>query len=623
MEKELEEFVIDFFRAYGCEIEKDKYGWNIKLSEELKSLFDKEQLKISFQPTPEPDREVVYFGCTLMQKIKTFLEAKGKIYMVEAEEKISPVNPQPVFEGFQPRLKKLKSFLPMTVFNFKVSYITDDRYEEIISVTVGPEGEITHEEPEIKTKQSHRAVPSEVIQQMEKAKAEVEKKVLERASGIEKKTLERIKATVHRLHSYYTNLIREMQRAWNTSAEEIMAVQSEFDSKINEILQIAGLKIEVEFLNAKIILIPYARWTYTYANKQIEWAQNLLDGRIVEPLCPVCGKPMKHIRWCQTGNHFFCDNCGGKCEICNSYECFEHGFIVCAECGKGACSLHSTRCSNCGKNLCIEHSLFCSQCGAPLCRECAIKCSKCGNILCNSHARKCRFDFKNYCDKCSYKCSECSEYICVDHIKICEKCGRVFCPEHAPSTWDTGKLLCKTDSWTCKSCHRNFELPNYNICSICGEKVCQQCTVWINEKPYCPECTVICAGCGKNIPVTEAIDGVCQECAIECSFCGKKGSQRTIKECALCGRKFCKEHAGIQTRAGPLCKNCSMITEKEKAHGKILKVFSYQSQTESLLVLVKRKKTEVWTMDRGGQKKLLKEIPNEKAFKIFLDMNLI
>ena len=271
------------------------------------------------------------------------------------------------------------------LFNFKVSYISDEREDRIVKILVNLNSDHVDDN-------MLKAIGSAIFTDSSHTRYTVEQMCsIDDAYRIATKALEeRIQSTIHelsgkiglrlaneekRIMEYYDQVDNELnfKRERLMESEKKDGIKSiddklrlseiERQRRLNEIEEKNALKVSAMLFNATLISHTKIRNRYMVKRGRVEqdvyvvWNPVLSD---VDPLvCGICKEETLEVELC-SNSHLGCTKCVHACSVCGRRLCKNCGMIECPVCGDPLCDQCKTICDNCGDALCEKHIEFCT-----------------------------------------------------------------------------------------------------------------------------------------------------------------------------------------------------------------------------------------------------------------------
>ncbi len=282
-------------------------------------------------------------------------------------------------------------------FNFKITYESDEKEEEIRSVVMDVQGGYAVQEPDLlqalESYEETSIFRSKLVAQPRWLKAEtpfaaeVFRGLLERAQEAVQETIhdrvDRMTARLQRfleldiarIEGYYDALAQDLQtrrqRAQGDEErvrsfdEKLAALQAEREHKLHEAMTRYHLQVDIELINVLLLEVPKIFAPIVISNRTASITRyavwNPLVHRLDPLTCDVCGKPGGRLYLC-TGGHLAHESCLAP---------------QCIDCKRVYCK------------LCADQILSCAVCHQPVCRASLIRCPECGRGTCRAHQGLC------------------------------------------------------------------------------------------------------------------------------------------------------------------------------------------------------------------------------------------
>jgi Tfp pilus assembly protein PilF len=271
------------------------------------------------------------------------------------------------------------------LFNFKVSYISDEREDRIVKVLANLNtGHVDDDMLEaigsaIFTDSPHTRYTAEQMCSMDDAYQEATRALEERIQATIYELGGRIRVRLtsekKRIMEYYDEIDDELKskRERLVESERKDGIKSiddklnlseiERQRRLNEIEEKNALKVSVMLFNATVISHTKIRNRYKVKRGRIErdvyvvWNPALND---IDPLiCEICGGETLEVELC-SNSHLGCTKCVRTCSVCGVRLCKDCGMVECSVCDDPLCGQCKTVCENCGDILCEKHVEFCT-----------------------------------------------------------------------------------------------------------------------------------------------------------------------------------------------------------------------------------------------------------------------
>jgi hypothetical protein len=314
------------------------------------------------------------------------------------------------------------------VFNFRVSYVSDEKRETFITVSLDAEGQPAPQiQPMLAKLEANLLSPNgsldlepDRLPQMLELAGEVARQQAESQSiGLEEAIRSRLEKVLLRLSSYYRRLMNEVNTGDSTRDETVrVELQQELGQKIADELERHRLRVTLTPLSYAVAVTPFAHYRLalatTHSRQNLHLARNLHTGQLEPYTCHHCGEPLDHIALCDRGHGVHgrcletCQQCGRavcqacgiqNCAICSRSVCIDcvngeqvvsnsgvealAGRATCAYCQRWLCNQHLAACAICGLTYCTQHSFYCKCCHQTYCSQCGsgAECKTCRRVL--------------------------------------------------------------------------------------------------------------------------------------------------------------------------------------------------------------------------------------------------
>lgn len=278
------------------------------------------------------------------------------------------------------------------LFNFKISLVSDEKIERIVSIVIDPVTEEIDRSVDVrKAVTFHLPSEGDPVQEeyrlnrlYRRALSHLEKRLAARVADYQESLNNRMQRELQRIKEYYNGLIQEriepirklfhkmavasvradLARSWSTEQryreafaalkeesrllearyeKELAQLKREKEQRIREMQEKYRARVEVALTHAAFVMVPRVEWRLHLtgrAKRETAILYDLLRRRLVEWECECCGGPL--------GNQvYLCDCASLSCSECHG-ECSECGRSLCPSCAKGSCHLcHGPVCPNC------------------------------------------------------------------------------------------------------------------------------------------------------------------------------------------------------------------------------------------------------------------------------------
>jgi len=271
------------------------------------------------------------------------------------------------------------------LFNFKVSYISDERVDRIVRVLINlntghvdndmlkaiesafftDDSHINYTVAEIRPiDDAYHAATLALEEQIQPTIHEFNGKIRRRLADEKKRIMEYYDQTDSELNLKRDRLVQSGRNEGLKSIEDKLHLsQIERQRRLNEIEEKNALKVSVMLFSASQISQTKIRNEYSVKRGKVErnayvvWNPALNS---VEPLiCEICDSETTKVDLC-SNSHLGCTICVRTCSVCATHLCTDCGMTGCAVCGDPLCDDCKTVCENCGDVLCQKHVESCT-----------------------------------------------------------------------------------------------------------------------------------------------------------------------------------------------------------------------------------------------------------------------
>ncbi|MFZ5918480.1 MAG: hypothetical protein ACOYZ7_16210 [Chloroflexota bacterium] len=412
---ELTDFVLNAFRHAGGIVEPPAYGIHeVLLPEEAARRWGvPDFVRLTSDDAPPDVGEVVRLGYghplieTLAEELRTRpacaiahitnvrLEKRGLAQL--ARQTIGLPNAR---LSELPRQVEQPALCHYVVFNFKVALITDEKREQLVSVTMNLQaGHAVTDQPQLealKILQEETAfsdlpaatplwtpsppsgalfsepILSALLERANRAAVDQIAAPLENLSRRAARHLELDRA---RLTEYYDGLARDLHRriasATDSERQQVLetklaALETERTAKMADVEAKYHLRVEMNLINLLVISQPKVLLAVQIGDRHTQIERTLFWDPLMhrlEPLvCDVCGQPGERLLLC-AGGHLAHEECvaGEQCVDCKRLYCHLCADQVthCVVCQRPVCQRSLNRCPECGRGTCREHVGLC------------------------------------------------------------------------------------------------------------------------------------------------------------------------------------------------------------------------------------------------------------------------
>ena len=406
---DLARFVLDFLEQRGSIVTPPDFGvYEVLMPDELaETLGVDAYLRLSFDHQVE---DALHLSVN-----HPLVDAIAEKLMVESANARAYVNParlekrgiatlaQQTFSVPNARVKPGKggdfaAKFHYLQFNFKVTYDSDEKEEEIRSVVMDVQaGHTVHDEELLRRLESYEGsstfaskliakprwldvetpysqdVFNELLNRAQKAAmADIDERLQKMTARLQRF----LELDVARIESYYDDLARDLQRRRQRAAvedaerarnidEKLAALEVERANKLTDVATRYRLNVDIELINVLLLEVPKIFAPIVISNRTVTITRHAVWNPLVhrlEPLvCDVCGKPGDKLYLC-TGGHLAHQEClAPQCIDCKRVYCklCSDQILECAVCHQPVCRASLIRCPVCGRGTCREHQGMC------------------------------------------------------------------------------------------------------------------------------------------------------------------------------------------------------------------------------------------------------------------------
>ena len=285
----------------------------------------------------------------------------------------------------------------MSRFNFKAALITDEKWEQLVSVVMDVQAgfavpELAQLERLVRLEDEpapdrHLPAPVRWLPGQTPLSRPVLDRLLERAvdaamqelaaplGALRHRAARYLELDRARLHEYYDDISRDLKRRLDRAGDlpqdqaqrrasledKLAATEAEREAKLADVEAKYRPEVELELINLQVIhqpkvLLPVRIGTRsTTVERTVVWDPLL---HRIEPLaCDVCGQSATRLMLC-SGGHLAHEHCllPEQCVDCKRVYC-------------RLCSVQMGRCAVCERPVCVPSLNRCGECGRATCRE--------------------------------------------------------------------------------------------------------------------------------------------------------------------------------------------------------------------------------------------------------------
>ncbi|MFC1712967.1 hypothetical protein ACFL6S_04815 [Candidatus Poribacteria bacterium] len=390
-------FVTTCLESVGALVEFPRYNYaEVVIPDEFADYFDGENyfnLSFDFDVAKDhEDSELVTYGSYFLDRVFDLASQRGltcKKHIIDENVEIRNLDQK--MKGkitFRNCRSSFVANAPIIyhymLFNFKVSYISDERVDRIVRVLVNlntghvdtnmlkavgsafftddPHTNYTVEQTR-PVDDAYRAATVALEEQIQPTIHELSGKIRRRLAGEKNRIMEYYDQTDGELNLKRDRLVQSDRTEGLKSIDDKLRLSEiERQRRLNEIEEKNALKVSVMLFSASQISQTKIRNRYSVKRGKAErdvyivWNPALNS---VEPLaCEICDSETTKMELCSNA-HLGCTACVRTCSVCAAH--------LCTDCGMTECAV----------------------CGDPLCDDCKIVCENCGDVLCEKHVEHC------------------------------------------------------------------------------------------------------------------------------------------------------------------------------------------------------------------------------------------
>ena len=406
---DLAQFILGFLEQREGIVEPPSFGvYEALIPDDLAaSLGVEPYLRLSFD-APAEDALHLTVNHPLVDAIAEQLmaesaNARGFINLTRMEKRGVAALAQRVFSIPNGRLKPGKGS-DITArhhylrFNFKVTYDSDEKEEEIRSVVMDVQGGYAVQDEDLLQRlESYEETsifksrllarprwlgvetpysPEVFDELLHRAQNAAQEDMSERLQKMTARLQRFMALDIARIESYYNDLSRDLRRRRERAALEDEERARSFDEKLaaldieraNKLKDVTGryrLDVHLELINVLMLEVPKIFAPIIISNRTVSITRHAVWNPLVhrlDPLvCDVCGKPGDRLYLC-TGGHLAHQEClAPQCIDCKRVYCklCSDQIHECAVCHQPVCQASLIRCPVCGRGSCREHQGLC------------------------------------------------------------------------------------------------------------------------------------------------------------------------------------------------------------------------------------------------------------------------
>lgn len=391
-------FVTESLESVDAIVEFREYNYaEVLIPDDLLDFFDGQNyFSLSFDydvAKQHKDSELVTYGSYFLDRVIELASQIGitcKQHIIDEnlelknlpqkiEDKIVFRNCKAIFVANTPMIYHY------VLFNFKVSYISDERVDRIVKVLVNLNtGYIDNEmlkaigsafftdsphtnydmETMISTEDAYHIATPYLEEQIQHTIRELNIKIDKRLIDDKKRIMEYYDQADNELKLKREKLVQNQKDEGLKSIDDKLRLNEiERQRRIKEIEEKNALKVSVMLFNASLISQTKIRNRYNIkrgkTDLEVYVVWNPLLNNVDPIVCEICHKGSKDIEIC-SNSHIGCPDCVHSCSVCNLHLCKNCGMTECSVCGDHLCNDCKIVCENCGDVLCQKHVDFCT-----------------------------------------------------------------------------------------------------------------------------------------------------------------------------------------------------------------------------------------------------------------------
>lgn len=287
-------------------------------------------------------------------------------------------------------------------FNFKATFLGDEKQEQIVSVMLDVQGGYPVRErlllERLVSSETESAFPQLAVAQprwpgagealapatlqtlLLRAQAGAELDLADRLSALRARMERFLELDVARVEDYYDSLERDLQQRLARSGvgeeerrgsieSKIEALRAERTAKLADVEARYQVRVELELINTLLIVQPKVILPVEIGNRRVTITRLAVWDPLVhrlEPLvCDVCGMPGEGLHLCTSGHLAHRGCMAPRCVECNREYCLLCADQVqaCVVCSRPVCRASLRLCPTCGRSTCAEHKDLCHAAG--------------------------------------------------------------------------------------------------------------------------------------------------------------------------------------------------------------------------------------------------------------------
>ncbi len=439
-------FLKDFFQSNQSKVTERPQKWSVSLSEDLQKLFGQETLSLVFDAQDvDEDSELVTHGSYVLNAVYNYLQDRGGKIVSRLEERYLPskdeLEAKIQIEGGNGKNIKIKKDKTLDIlFNFKVTYLSDEKSEDIFMLGIDRHGTVFDPQPYY----SEDVIRNHLVSLHHKGQVELTRKDLElrfreclktaseRAQTygqtLQNDILKRLHRNITRIKGYYTAQAEELHRNHPSYEERRLTIEREYEHKLKEEIGNHKLRIILKLLNYHLIERSEIEITLKLQSAHSDMPMSIMydafTGELDYGTCPSCHSNMEKIIPVEDGK-IGCSHCAFTCTVCKKrYADVQHA-AACIVCENPVCAHCVSRCTTCESAVCEEHAHVCAVGEELTCANCLKFCGVCKKELCEEH---------------TFECAATRQAICFEHRVICKTCRKVYSADYVDTLKKNQKI---------------------------------------------------------------------------------------------------------------------------------------------------------------------------------------
>lgn len=444
----MRDFTLDFFTTFGAQIELTQGDEvTVRLPPDLAAHLNKDTLHLTFAAAEmSPYEDLVAYGSRVFEQIAAWLDRRGEMTMLRLPARFpgsrdkTALPPGLTLLNAAAQVRSTSQMRHYALFRFRLTYMADDRKEEIWTAVLDTEGtahpewaevhreavEWTRERPPLLLHDSERL--SVLALQLAYQHAEA------RAVEVEAALRPVVEKTLGHLTTYYqAHIDRTEENEPGLAMREMLAQEQE--RKVAEELARHQVHVTVSPIHWATLSVPYWRYDLILKrpggrDKDLTLYRNLNNGAVDVVHCHACERPTFSLGLCDHG-HIVCADCLHTCAVCGQDVCTTCGIVQDHIGGEWICSSCAAICPQCGRPVMPSHTASCASCKRAFCHACLEVCPHCGERFCARHEVICAFCGAKRCVNQGLVCHTGQHPACEAHYAVCPACGGGICPTHS------------------------------------------------------------------------------------------------------------------------------------------------------------------------------------------------